>query len=156
MLPAMAVDLPPGGTRGGSMPRLPGRLMQFFNDAIFRIFRNRRFMGLHLLVLGTVGARSGQPRRTTLGYFAQGDNAWIIIGSAGGAAQHPAWVHNLARHPDRAWIEVGNRRLKVRPETLRGEERARVWREIVAQAPTYASYPEKTDREIPLIRLTPA
>jgi deazaflavin-dependent oxidoreductase (nitroreductase family) len=107
-------------------------------------------------MLGTVGARSGQPRRTTLGYFADGESAWIIVGSAGGAAKHPAWVYNLARHPDQAWIEVGNRRLKVKPEKLRGDERSRVWQRIVAEAPSYASYPEKTDREIPVIRLTPA
>jgi len=156
MLAAMSIEVTPNGTRGGSFPRLPGPLMQFFNDAVYRIYRNRRFMGARVLRLVTTGAHSGQPRRTTLGYFSDGDNAWIIVGSASGARRHPAWVYNLARHPDQVWIEVGKQRLRVRPETIEGEQRTRIWERVVAQAPAYAAYPTKTDREIPLIRLTPA
>ena len=152
----MSVEVPPSGTRGGTLPRLPGPVMQFFNDAVFRMYRNRRFMGARLLVLKTIGARSGEPRRTTLGYFADGENAWVIVGSAGGSQRHPAWVYNLARHRDQVWIEVGNQSLHVRPETLKGDERERWWQRVIAQAPSYATYPKKTDREIPLIRLTPA
>ena len=138
------------------MPRMPGPLMQFMNDAIYFIFRGRHFSGLRLLRLTTIGARSGQPRRSTLGYFAESDRAWVIIGSAGGAAKHPAWVYNLAKHPDQVWVEVDRQKIKVRPETLTGEERASMWRRIVAAAPNYKSYETKTDREIPLVRLIPA
>src|SRR5712692_8294031 len=152
----MSVTLTPGGTRGGTMPRMPGPLTQFMNDAIYFIFRGRLFSGLKLLRLTTVGARSGQPRRSTLGYFAESDRAWVIIGSAGGAAKHPAWVYNLAKHPDQVWVELGGTKVKVRPESLKGEERASMWRRIVAAAPNYASYETKTDREIPLVRLVPA
>jgi hypothetical protein len=60
---------------------------------------------------------------------------------------------NLARHPDHASIEIGGRQVKVEPESLRGAERAETWRQVVAQAPGYAAYQKKTDREIPLIRL---
>jgi deazaflavin-dependent oxidoreductase (nitroreductase family) len=123
---------------------------------IFRIFRNRRFTGTRTLMLTTIGARSGQPRRNTLGYFAGGDNTWIIVGSAGGSARHPGWIFNLAKHPDQVWIEIGDRKLKVRPETLKGVEHDRAWQQIIAEAPVYADYPSKTDREIPVIRLTPA
>jgi deazaflavin-dependent oxidoreductase (nitroreductase family) len=158
MLGDVSVEVTPRGTRGVSMPRMPGRLGQFFNDTIFRIFRNRRFMGAKVLMLTTVGAHSGQKRRTTLGYF--GDpaeqNAWIIVGSAAGAAKHPAWIYNLAKHPDQVWVEIGDQKLKVTPQTLTGEEREAAWRRIVAQAPNYADYETKTDRVIPLVRLTPA
>ena len=59
------------------MPHIP----RFLNDAIFFIFRGRPFSGLRLLRLTTIGARSGQPRRSTLGYFAESDRAWVIIAS---------------------------------------------------------------------------
>jgi deazaflavin-dependent oxidoreductase (nitroreductase family) len=66
-------------------------------------------------MLTTVGARSGAQRRSLLGYFPDGENAWIIVGSAGGAAKHPAWIFNLAKHPDQVWVEMGNRKIKVAP-----------------------------------------
>jgi len=133
---------------------MPAPLMRVMNSIIFWIFRNRAFNGGRLLMLTTVGARSGEPRRSTLGYFPDGDNAWIIIGSAGGAAKHPAWVYNLAKHPDQVWVEIGNRKIKVTPATLTGDARAQVWQRVIAQAPGYASYENKTDREIPVVRLT--
>jgi deazaflavin-dependent oxidoreductase (nitroreductase family) len=136
---------------------MPGPLAQFFNDAIFRIYRNRRFMGFKVLMLTTVGARSGQMRRTTLGFFVDPDNAdaWIIVASAGGAASHPGWYFNLARNPEQVWIEVGKQKLRVAPEQLKGAERAAAWQRVVTEAPGYATYETKTDREIPLVRLTP-
>jgi deazaflavin-dependent oxidoreductase (nitroreductase family) len=130
--------------------------MQFFNDAIFFIARSRRFSGLYLLRLTTVGARSGQPRRSTLGYFKDADQAWVIIGSAGGAAKNPAWMHNIAKHPDQVWVQMTGPKIRVRPETLKGEQRAAMWKRVVAASPGYAAYESKTDREIPLVRLTPA
>lgn len=135
---------------------MPAPMMRFINDLIFRIFRNRDFNGGRVLMLTTVGARSGQQRRSTLGYFPDGANGWIIIGSAGGAAKHPAWIYNLARHPDQVWVEIGNQKIKVTPETLNGEARAQAWQRVVAAAPGYGSYESKTDREIPIIRLSPA
>ena len=135
---------------------MPAPLMRFMNDLIFRIFRNRDFNGGRVLMLTTVGARSGEQRRSTLGYFPDGDNGWIIIGSAGGAAKHPAWIYNLAKHPDQVWVEIGNRKIKVTPETLKGEARAQAWQRVVANAPGYGTYETKTDRQIPVIRLSPA
>jgi deazaflavin-dependent oxidoreductase (nitroreductase family) len=156
MLPSVSVVVTPKGTRGGEFPRLPGPLMQFANDAVFFIMRGRRMSGLPLLRLTTIGARSGQPRRSTLGYFADSDRAWVIIGSAGGAARHPAWVYNLAKHPDQVWVQLDRQKIKVRPETLTGEERAAMWQRIVQAAPNYSAYKTKTDRDIPLVRLVPA
>ncbi len=155
MLPSVSVTVTPSGSRGGTMPRMPGPLLQFLNGAIFFIFRGRPFSGLRLLRLTTVGARSGQPRRTTLGYFSDSDRWWVIIGSAAGAAKHPAWIYNMAKHPDQVWVELDRQKIKVRPETLKGDERASMWRRIVAAAPNYGSYATKTDREIPLVRLVP-
>jgi len=150
----MAVDLTPRGTRGGSMPRLPGPLMSGINALIFQVFRRRRLMGMRLLRLITVGAKSGQERATTLGYVPDGDNAWLIAGSANGAVSHPAWYFNLAKNPDKVWVEVGTRKVKVRPASLTGAERQAAYRQFEAMAQTYGTYPQKTDREIPVVRLT--
>ncbi len=133
---------------------MPAPLMRLANAAIFHFFRNRDFAGGRLLMLTTVGARSGEQRRSALAYFADGDNAWLIIGSAGGAAKHPAWMYNLAKHPDQVWVEIGNRKVKVKPETLTGEARTQAWQRILAKAPNYGAYETKTDRQIPVVRLT--
>jgi len=60
----------------------------------------------------------------------------------------------MAKNPDQIWVEVGRRQLHVRGESLRGDARAEALRRIAAIAPRYAEYQKKTDREIPLVRLT--
>jgi deazaflavin-dependent oxidoreductase (nitroreductase family) len=110
--------------------------------------------GKTALLLTTVGARSGEPRVASLRRFDEGDGRWLVVGSKGGAAQHPAWVHNLAKNPDRVWVEVGRERFKVTPQLVLGDERAVAWDRIVKEAPQFAGYLDKTDREIPVVRLT--
>jgi deazaflavin-dependent oxidoreductase (nitroreductase family) len=157
----VSVRLSPRGTRGTGFPKLPHWLVTVFaavNVGLFRLFgRRMRVQGRPLLLLTTRGAHSGATRRTTLGWFpADTNNAWIIVGSAAGAATHPAWVFNLARHPEDVSIEVDGHTVRVRAETLHGDERARAWAKIAALAPGYGKYAEQTDREIPVIRVTPA
>jgi deazaflavin-dependent oxidoreductase (nitroreductase family) len=115
-----------------------------------------KMMGFPTVLLTTIGARTGQERTHVLGGFADGDDAWLIIASKGGAATHPAWFINLAKQPDKVWLEVGNRRLHVRPRELEGAEREAAYAKVAAIAPQYGKYPKSTDREIPVIRLTPA
>ena len=136
------------------MPRLPGPLMSGMNALVFRLFRRRALFGMRLLQLTTVGAKSGQKRVTTLAWVPDGDNAWLITGSAGGAATHPAWCFNLAKNPDNVWIQIGDRKIKVRPESLRGAEREDAYRRFERTTKSYSGYPQKTDREIPVFRLT--
>ncbi len=111
---------------------------------------------MDLLYLTTTGAKSGQQRQSTLARFADGDDAWLIVASAGGSARHPAWYHNIAAHPDQVWIEFGGQRTRVTPVQLEGEDRDRAWQRITASQPRYAGYETKTDRGIPVIRLTRA
>jgi len=151
------LEIPPSGTRGTTMPRFHLAHMRFITDLIFRIYRKRRFMGFRILRLTTTGAQSGRERQSVLGYFDDPGipDARIIVASSGGAAKHPAWFFNLAKHPDKVWIEVGDDTLRVAPELLEGAQRAAAWERVVAEAPSYAAYPTKTDRQIPLVRLTP-
>jgi deazaflavin-dependent oxidoreductase (nitroreductase family) len=135
---------------------MPGPIAEFFNNLSFRFFRSRPFRGAPgVLSLSTVGAKSGKPRRATVSYFKDGDQAWLIVASAGGASWHPAWLYNLARHPDQVWVEIGSKRFKVKPELLTGERRAEAWQRITTQAPGFKAYETSTDREIPVVRLTP-
>ncbi len=115
-----------------------------------------RMMDFPGVLLTTVGARSGKTRTSPLGGFPDGPDAWLVVASAGGGAQHPGWFFNLARNPDQVWLEVGKRRLRVRGELLRGERREQALARIAAISPRYAGYQSKTDREIPIVRLTPA
>jgi deazaflavin-dependent oxidoreductase (nitroreductase family) len=113
----------------------------------------RRMDGVPVLLLITRGARSGEQRATPVMCFPDGDSAWLVVASAGGSAGHPAWFVNIARHPDDVWVEVDGRRVKVTPHSLSGEDRKAAWQRITAQAPRFAGYQQKTDREIPLVRL---
>jgi hypothetical protein len=60
----------------------------------------------------------------------------------------------MARNPDKVWIEIDGRKLRVTPESLHGEEREDSWRHIVGTRSNFGAYERKTDREIPVIRLT--
>ena len=156
----MAVELTPNGTYGPERPSMPRSLMRVFaqiNVGFYRLFGHRmRVQGAPQLLLTTVGAKTGKVRRSPLGWFPDGESAWLVTATAAGSARHPAWYLNMARNPDKVWIEVGQRTLHVRPESLKGAERDAAWQRIVAQAPGYGAYQRKTDRVIPIVRLTQA
>lgn len=111
------------------------------------------FRGSPVLYLTSVGARTGERRRTALGFEPDGPDAWLVVASMGGAARHPGWYHNIAAHPDQVWIEVAGRHHRVRPEQLDGPRRERAWARITAARPSMAAYQEKTDRVLPVLRL---
>ena len=149
----MTIELPPSGSRGRWMPG--GLMVRGVMRVIAGLYRaTGGRSGGSALLLTTVGARSGEQRVASLRRFDDGDGRWLVVGSAGGAAKHPAWIHNLARSPDKVWVDVGRERHKVTPELLHGDERATAWERIVADAPQFAGYLQQTDRELPVVRLT--
>jgi deazaflavin-dependent oxidoreductase (nitroreductase family) len=113
-------------------------------------------MGFPTILLTTVGAHSGVERTHAVGGFPDGKDAWLIVASNSGAATHPAWFFNLSKNPDKIWIEVGDRKLRVKAELLEGKEGEQALSRIAAIAPRYGEYQKKTDRVIPVIRLAPA
>lgn len=153
----MAFEKTPAGTRGKSMPGVNSPVSKWINGMMVRRGRSKgRMMGMDTLVLTTTGAKTGQRRETLLGSFPEGDNAWLVVASFGGNAKNPAWYHNLAAHPDQVEIETGGRKVKVTPAQLSGADRAAAWQRITTENNRYAGYATKTDREIPVIRLTAA
>ncbi len=130
--------------------------MSVYRDLGVSAVTGDRFLGMDLLYLTTTGAKTGQQRVTPLARFPDGDGAWLVVASAAGSARHPGWYHNVAAHPDQVWIEMGGQRIRVSAEQLDGTRREEAWQRIVASQPRYAGYQRKTDRVLPVIRLSRA
>jgi deazaflavin-dependent oxidoreductase (nitroreductase family) len=145
----------PNGTRGARQPT--GTLMRWVNKVATNRIRRKggKFMGMNTMILTTIGRRSGAERTTPLGWFPGKDRTWLIVASAAGAPKNPAWYYNLAAHPDKVHIEMAGRKVAVIAEELHGTEREEAWQQITAAAPRFAEYQQKTDRELPIIRLVP-
>ncbi len=144
------------GTRGARQPG--GFAFRSVNKLMASRIRRKgggRFLGFNALVLTTVGRKTGAERTNPVGWFPGRDGSWLIVASAGGAARNPAWYYNIAAHPDQVQIEVEGRKAAVVAEQLHGAERAEAWQQITAAAPRFAQYQQKTDRELPVIRLLP-
>ncbi|RII11830.1 Deazaflavin-dependent nitroreductase [Streptomyces sp. YIM 130001] len=149
---------------GARKPGTPGAfsrwMQQRANARLIRKIRRGRgtFMGMDVLILNTVGRRSGQPRETPVAWFADGADgadAWLVVASGGGS-QHPDWHANLTGHPDRASVELpGGDTRPVTPHRLSGPERERAWERITTAQPRLGKYQTKSDRQYPVIRLTP-
>jgi deazaflavin-dependent oxidoreductase (nitroreductase family) len=148
----------PAGTRGSRRTSGPfGRWLGKWLDKLggTRIGRKvfRKLMGCDALVLTTIGRKSGTERTTRVGCFPGKDGSWLIVAAAGGTAVNPAWYYNIAAHPDKVRIEVEGRKVAVTAEQLHGAERAEAWQQITAASPQFARFQQKTDRELPVIRL---
>ena len=109
--------------------------------------------GHPLLIMTSVGAKTGEPRRAILTWSRDGD-AYVVAGTAGGSRTDPSWVRNILEDPT-VTIETGNRSFAARATLVNSTERARLWDQHVAALPWFAAYPEQTGREIPMFRLTP-
>ena len=128
-----------------------------FNDRIVAEFRANGgkvgppFEGATLLLLHTTGAKSGLPRLAPLAYLTI-DGRMIIVGSKAGSDTNPDWVHNLRANP-RAHVEVGIEEFDVTAHELPADDREAVFEKIVAAAPGFGEYQQKTRRVIPLFEL---
>jgi deazaflavin-dependent oxidoreductase (nitroreductase family) len=104
-------------------------------------------------VLATTGRRTGTPRRTCLIYGTSGDD-YVVVASKGGSVEDPAWFMNLEADPS-VGVQVGTRRFTARARVASAAERAPLWAQMVKIFPLYDDYAQKTDREIPIVLLTP-
>lgn len=106
-----------------------------------------------ILLLDHTGARSGRRRTTPLLYTAVDDDL-VLIASKAGAPTHPAWLHNLRAHPE-VTVQVRGEVHAVRAREAGPAERDRLWALALETYPTYDSYRARTDRQIPVVVLTP-
>ena len=111
-------------------------------------------IGQQVLVVETIGAKSGQARRIPLVYVTDGE-AIVLIASKGGAAKNPAWYHNLKAHPEvRVWAKGRSGRYRAREAG--GDERERLWQIAVDYYAGYETYQGRTGgRRIPVMVLEP-
>lgn len=122
-----------------------------------RIYRltGGRFVGrvgrAPILLLTTIGRRSGEPRTAPLLYLRDGERL-AIVASFGGHPKHPVWYLNLTANPE-VNVQVGRDRFDAAARTATPEERERLWPLFVEMYPGYAGYQEKTTREIPIVLL---
>lgn len=129
-----------------------------FTNALIADFRANNgkvtsgpFLGHNLLLLTTIGARSGEARLAPLVYTRDGSR-FVIVASKGGAPTHPAWFVNLLANPV-ATVELGGGTFQARASVSEGEERDRLYAAHAAEHPAFVEYPRQTGRVIPVVTL---
>jgi deazaflavin-dependent oxidoreductase (nitroreductase family) len=110
--------------------------------------------GAPTLLLDVTGRRTGEVRTSALIFARDGDD-YLIVASMGGAPKHPAWYLNLQADPA-ALIQVKGERIRVTARTATAEEKPRLWQRVTDVWPNYDVYQTRTDREIPIVVLTPS
>ncbi len=134
---------------------------QSWNDGVIAQFRagDQRIADMFdrsaLLILHTVGAKSGQPRVSPLAYFTI-DGTIAIVASAGGQPKHPARYFNLVAQPKvtiERWADDAIESFEATATLAQGEEYDQLWAKITAAGPGFAEYQTKSDRKIPVILL---
>ena len=113
-----------------------------------------RDTGMPVIIVTNTGNKTGAIRKTPLMRVADGAN-YVLVGSKGGAPQHPVWVHNLRANADveiRDAAEVKSYRVR---EVEDDAERSRLWELSVAAFPPYAEYQQRTERKIPVFLAEP-
>lgn len=128
-----------------------------FNKAIIAEFRANggqvggQFANTTLLLLTTIGAKSGQVRTNPVAYTTDGDHI-IIMASKGGAPTNPDWYYNLKANP-MVTVELGREQFQARAVVAEGAERDRLFRQMAEVMPGFADYQRNTTRQIPVIIL---
>ena len=132
-------------------------VMSRLNTWVYRLSGGRlagRFPGgAPVLLLTTIGRKSGQPKTAPLLYLQDGDD-YVVVASKGGMSQHPLWFKNLEANP-RVEVEVGSRKIEATARQATHEEKAALWPKLVGMYSSYADYQARTTRDIPVVILTP-
>ncbi len=142
---------PPPGTLKAKLVNLIPRT----NVIVYRWSKGRfggQMQDLPVLILHTVGRKTGKPRQSPLLYIQDGES-YAVVGSRGGSDAPPGWWLNLQARPE-AIIEIRGTKRAVSARIATAEEKARYWPRLVAGYPFYNDYQARTAREIPVILLS--
>jgi deazaflavin-dependent oxidoreductase (nitroreductase family) len=121
--------------------------------ALYRL-TGGRFGGQNIVLLTTIGKKSGLPRTKPLFHIRDG-GSYIVVASAGGSDKNPAWYANLTANP-KVTLEDHGHTIAGVASTVSAEERPRLWQLIVAKNPNFRGYQKRTTRVIPVVRIQPA
>ncbi len=132
------------------------RLMMAINVFLYRLtggVLGGRMMGQNVLLLTTLGRKSGKKRITPVNYYRDGEN-YLLVGTNWGKPVQAAWYLNLMRQPS-AVIQVKKETLAVTARPADGDEYTRLWANVASLNPFYPRYQAQTRRRIPIVILTP-
>jgi F420H(2)-dependent quinone reductase len=129
------------------------KLVMNLHIALYRL-SGGRLGGKNIVLLTTIGKKSGQPRTKPLFHLKEG-TSYFVFASAGGDPKNPAWYNNLAANP-KVTLEDHGRTIAGVASTVEGAERARIWQILLRKAPNFGAYETKTTRVIPVVRIEPA
>ena len=130
-----------------------------WNKGVIEEFRKNhgkvggQFAGAPILLIHHSGAKSGKVRVNPVMYLKDGDR-YLVFASKGGAPSNPDWYYNLKAHPD-AQIEVGDEKIDVRAEEIKGQEHDRLYTKQASLYPQFGEYQKNTKRTIPVVAFTP-
>ena len=132
--------------------------MSDFNKEVIQEFRSNDgkvggfFEGMDLLLVHTTGAKSGELRINPTVYLQDGED-YVIAASKGGADSHPDWYYNLLANP---WVivEVGGDTFSAWAEVAAEPERSDLYGKLAGKYSMFSEYEQKTDRKIPVIKLS--
>lgn len=133
------------------------RVMSLLNTWIYRATGGRiggKFLrGAPVMLLTTIGRKTGKRRTVPLLYMHDGANI-ICVGSKGGMPHHPLWYRNLQANPD-VEVRIGTEVRRMRARTATAAQKAGYWPKLVAMYPDFENYQARTDRDIPVVILSP-
>ncbi len=109
--------------------------------------------GVDVLLLTATGRKSGKKRTIPLVYIRDG-SAYVITASAGGADKHPGWFFNVRSNPN-VTIQVKDKQIRAVAEVASPEKKSELWPQLLKVASNFASYQQRTSREIPMVILHP-
>lgn len=128
------------------------KLFMSFNTWLIHVSGGRlgtQMGGQTVLILHTIGRKSGEPRAVPISYFANGEQ-YFILGSNWAQEKNASWYYNLKANP-RAKLEVKGQEIQVLAHEADGEEYARLWNLAVKRYPFYVDYQKKVTRRIPIM-----
>ena len=133
------------------------RLASAANTWVYRLSGGRvggKFRGgAPVMLLTTIGRKSGRRRTAPLLYLRNDDDV-VIVASKAGMSRHPVWFLNLEANPE-VEVEIGSERTKMLARRASDPEKAGLWPKLVAMYPDYGQYQRRTEREIPVVILSP-
>ena len=131
--------------------------MSRINTWIYRLsggkVGGRWLRGAPILLLSTIGRKSGEPRVAPLLYLRDGEKV-VIVASKGGMSKHPPWYWNLEANPD-VEVEIGRERNKMLARRASDPEKAALWPRLIEMYRDFDDYQARTERNIPVIILSP-
>lgn len=138
---------------GGAVTQAMSKANTWIYRASGGRFGAKFLRGAPVFLLVTVGRKSGEPRTAPLIYLRDGDD-YILVASKGGMSKHPAWYLNLEANPE-CEVEIGRERLAMRARRVSDAEKAELWPRLLAIYRDYDDYQARTERNIPVLRLSP-